>query len=116
MSAYGPTAERLVHRHVQREDQRINLELTYDMSTDSWALVIRNFMSRRGLKIRRKSDYGNNFTTGEYKRFPDDFNFCSWVSTALRTRHSANPWYVPMKQLQEGNSVLFFDLKVFIKE
>ncbi|XP_017469917.1 PREDICTED: uncharacterized protein LOC108361720 [Rhagoletis zephyria] len=54
----------------------IHLEVAYDLSTDSCILAIRNFMNRRGVPRRIRSDNGKNFIgiAGEVRRFSDVFD------------------------------------------
>lgn len=54
----------------------IHLEIAHDLSTDSCIIVMRNFMNRRGVPTRLRSDNGKNFigANEEAKRFPDVFD------------------------------------------
>lgn len=53
----------------------VHLELSHDLSTDSCIIVIRNFINRRGVPKRLRSDNGTNFigADAEAKRFSDVF-------------------------------------------
>ena len=54
----------------------IHLELAYDVSTDSCIIAIRNFINRKGITVRLRSDNGNNFiaVNEEAKRFSEVFD------------------------------------------
>ncbi|XP_065361898.1 uncharacterized protein LOC135955477 [Calliphora vicina] len=54
----------------------IHLELAYDLSTDSCIIVIRNFINRRGIPARIRSDNGKNFigANEEARRFSEVFD------------------------------------------
>ncbi|XP_053956165.1 uncharacterized protein LOC128861814 [Anastrepha ludens] len=54
----------------------IHLDIAHDLSTDSCIIVMRNFMNRRGVPTRLRSDNGKNFigANEEAKRFPDVFD------------------------------------------
>ncbi|XP_073845830.1 uncharacterized protein isoform X1 [Musca autumnalis] len=53
----------------------IHLEIAHDLSTDSCIIAIRNFINRRGVPVRIRSDNGTNFigANEESKRFDDVF-------------------------------------------
>ena len=53
----------------------IHLELAHDLSMDSIIIALRNFINRRGIRIRMRSDNGKNFVDAneEAKRFDDVF-------------------------------------------
>lgn len=53
----------------------IHLELAHDLSTDSCIIAMRNFMNRRGVPARIRSDNGKNFVGAneEAKRFNEVF-------------------------------------------
>ena len=53
----------------------IHLELAHDLSTDSFIIALRNFINRRGVPLRMRSDNGKNFVGAneEAKRFDDVF-------------------------------------------
>ncbi|XP_036319927.1 uncharacterized protein LOC118734312 [Rhagoletis pomonella] len=65
----------------------IHLEVAYDLSTDSCILAIRNFINRRGVPVRLRSDNGKNFVGAdqEAKRFDEVFD-CERVSDELSTK------------------------------
>ncbi|XP_058977373.1 uncharacterized protein LOC131802044 [Musca domestica] len=54
----------------------IHLELAHDLSTDSCIIAIRNFINRRGVPTRIRSDNGTNFigANEESKRFTEAFD------------------------------------------
>ncbi|XP_039950005.1 uncharacterized protein LOC120767802 [Bactrocera tryoni] len=54
----------------------IHLEVAADLSTDACILAIRNFINRRGMPVRIRSDNGKNFVgaNNEGKRFPEVFD------------------------------------------
>ncbi|XP_067628473.1 uncharacterized protein [Eurosta solidaginis] len=54
----------------------IHLELAHDLSTDACIITIRNFINRRGVPVRIRSDNGKNFVGAnqEAKRFSEVFD------------------------------------------
>ncbi|XP_075164705.1 uncharacterized protein LOC142237217 [Haematobia irritans] len=54
----------------------IHLEIAHDLSTDSCIIAMRNFMNRRGVPTRIRSDNGKNFigANEEAKRFNEVFD------------------------------------------
>ncbi|XP_049307343.1 uncharacterized protein LOC125777139 [Bactrocera dorsalis] len=54
----------------------IHLEVAADLSTDACILAIRNFINRRGMPVRIRSDNGKNFVgaNNEGKRFSEVFD------------------------------------------
>ncbi|XP_017471948.1 PREDICTED: uncharacterized protein LOC108363178 [Rhagoletis zephyria] len=54
----------------------IHLEIAHDLSTDSCIIAMRNFMNRRGVPARLRSDNGKNFigANEEAKRFSEVFD------------------------------------------
>ncbi|XP_017468485.1 PREDICTED: uncharacterized protein LOC108360633 [Rhagoletis zephyria] len=65
----------------------IHLEAAYDLSTDACILAIRNFINRRGVPVRLRSDNGKNFVGAdqEAKRFDEVFD-CGRVSDELSSK------------------------------
>ncbi|XP_017472588.1 PREDICTED: uncharacterized protein LOC108363668 [Rhagoletis zephyria] len=65
----------------------IHLEVAADLSTDSCILTIRNFINRRGVPVRMRSDNGKNFVgvKEEAKRFDEVFD-CEQIQTELSKR------------------------------
>ncbi|XP_036347929.1 uncharacterized protein LOC118757311, partial [Rhagoletis pomonella] len=65
----------------------VHLELAHDLSTDSCIVALRNFMNRRGVPIRLRSDNGKNFvgTEREAKRFREVFD-CSRIQDELTSK------------------------------
>lgn len=65
----------------------VHLELAHDLSTDSCIVAIRNFINRRGVPIRLRSDNGKNFVGAdkEAKRFSEVFD-CAHVQDELSRR------------------------------
>ncbi|XP_036347983.1 uncharacterized protein LOC118757372 [Rhagoletis pomonella] len=65
----------------------VHLELAHDLSTDSCIDALRNFMNRRGVPIRLRSDNGKNFvgTEREAKRFREVFD-CSRIQDELTSK------------------------------
>ncbi|XP_017485152.1 PREDICTED: uncharacterized protein LOC108373725 [Rhagoletis zephyria] len=65
----------------------IHLEVAYDLSTDACILAMRNFMNRRGVPRRIRSDNGKNFigVDNDMRRFSDVFD-CQVVHTELTSK------------------------------
>ncbi|XP_067635219.1 uncharacterized protein [Eurosta solidaginis] len=65
----------------------VHLELAQDLSTYSCIIAIRNFINRRGVPVRIRSDNGKNFVgaDNEAKRFHEVFN-CQRVQSELAQR------------------------------
>ncbi|XP_017483689.1 PREDICTED: uncharacterized protein LOC108372493 [Rhagoletis zephyria] len=65
----------------------IHLEVAYDLSTDACILAMRNFMNRRGVPKRIRTDNGKNFVgvAGEVARFVDVFD-CQALQAELSTK------------------------------
>ncbi|XP_067634860.1 uncharacterized protein [Eurosta solidaginis] len=65
----------------------IHLEIAHDLSTDSCILAIRNFINRRGVPVRMRSDNGKNFVGAdrEAKRFDEVFD-CGRVGDELSSK------------------------------
>ncbi|XP_054091903.1 uncharacterized protein LOC105220591 [Zeugodacus cucurbitae] len=66
----------------------VHLELAHDLSTDSCIIAIRNFVNRRGVPIRIRSDNGKNFVGAdrEAKRFTEVFN-CHRLQSELSQKN-----------------------------
>ncbi|XP_067635877.1 uncharacterized protein [Eurosta solidaginis] len=73
------TEKRLVALFTCLTVRAIHLEIAYDLSTDACILAIRNFMNRRGVPSRIRSDNGKHFIAiaGEAERFSDVFDCCA---------------------------------------
>ncbi|XP_036319310.1 uncharacterized protein LOC118733830 [Rhagoletis pomonella] len=65
----------------------IHLELAQDLSTDACILCIRNFINRRGVPARLRSDNGTNFIGAdkEAKKFTEVFD-CEKIQDELSSR------------------------------
>ncbi|XP_053960415.1 uncharacterized protein LOC128864687 [Anastrepha ludens] len=59
----------------------VHLELAHDLSTDSCIIVLRNFINRRGVPVRVRSDNGKNFVGAdmEAKCFSEVFDWQFWT-------------------------------------
>ncbi|XP_037823809.1 uncharacterized protein LOC119612137, partial [Lucilia sericata] len=81
---FGPLTITIGRRHEKRwvalftclTIRAIHLEVAFDLSTDACILAIRNFINRRGLPTRIRSDNGTNFVGADQvaKRFSEEFN------------------------------------------
>ncbi|XP_036346799.1 uncharacterized protein LOC118756115 [Rhagoletis pomonella] len=65
----------------------VHLELAHDLSTDSCIVAMRNFINRRGVPVRIRSDNGKNFVGAdmEAKRFSEVFD-CDRLQSELSQR------------------------------
>ncbi|XP_017467048.1 PREDICTED: uncharacterized protein LOC108359625 [Rhagoletis zephyria] len=65
----------------------IHLEIAADLSTDACILTIRNFINRRGVPVRIRSDNGRNFlsVSQEARRFTEVFD-CERLQSKLSGR------------------------------
>ncbi|XP_055915434.1 uncharacterized protein LOC129948452 [Eupeodes corollae] len=65
----------------------IHLEVAYDLSTDACILAIRNFINRRGVPVRIRSDNGKNFVGADQhaKRFSEVFD-CDRIHDELSNK------------------------------
>lgn len=65
----------------------VHLELAHDLSTDACIVEIRNFINRRGVPARIRSDNGKNFigANEEAKRFAEVFD-CEQIQNKLASR------------------------------
>ncbi|XP_037820369.1 uncharacterized protein LOC119609595 [Lucilia sericata] len=78
---FGPLTITIGRRHEKRwvalftclTIRAIHLEVAFDLSTDACILAIRNFINRRGLPTRLRSDNGKNFVGADQvaKRFSE---------------------------------------------
>ena len=81
---FGPITITIGRRHEKRwialftclTIRAIHLEVAFDLSTDACILAIRNFINRRGLPTRLRSDNGKNFVGADQvaKRFSEVFD------------------------------------------
>ncbi|XP_017476339.1 PREDICTED: uncharacterized protein LOC108366430 [Rhagoletis zephyria] len=81
---FGPVAVTIGRRHEKRwvalftclTVRAVHLELAHDLSTDSCIIAIRNFINRRGVPAKIRSDNGKNFVGAneEAKRFAEVFD------------------------------------------
>ncbi|XP_065356291.1 uncharacterized protein LOC135950688 [Calliphora vicina] len=81
---FGPLIVTVGRRHEKRwvalftclTIRAIHLEVAFDLSTDACILAIRNFINRRGLPTRLRSDNGTNFVGADKvaKRFNEVFD------------------------------------------
>ncbi|XP_065361998.1 uncharacterized protein LOC135955572 [Calliphora vicina] len=81
---FGPLIVTIGRRHEKRwvalftclTIRAIHLEVAFDLSTDACILAIRNFINRRGLPTRLRSDNGTNFVGADKvaKRFREVFD------------------------------------------
>ncbi|XP_037825055.1 uncharacterized protein LOC119613182 [Lucilia sericata] len=81
---FGPLTITIGRRHEKRwvalftclTIRAIHLEVAFDLSTDACILAIRNFINRRGLPTRLRSDNGKNFVGADQvaKRFSEVFD------------------------------------------
>lgn len=65
----------------------VHIELAYDLSTDACIIAIRNFINRRGVPVRLRSDNGKNFVGAneEAKKFSEVFD-CERVQDELASK------------------------------
>ncbi|XP_046803770.1 uncharacterized protein LOC124419201 [Lucilia cuprina] len=81
---FGPLTIMIGRRHEKRwvalftclTIRAIHLEVAFDLSTDACILTIRNFINRRGIPTRLRSDNGTNFVGADQvvKRFSEVFD------------------------------------------
>ena len=81
---FGPLTITIGRRHEKRwvalftclTVRAIHLEVAFDLSTDACILAIRNFINRRGVPTRLRSDNGKNFVGADQvaKRFSEVFD------------------------------------------
>ena len=66
----------------------VHVELAADLSTDACLICIRNFVNRRGVPVKIRSDMGTNFVgaDGELRRVSDLFDY-NHIQRELATRN-----------------------------
>lgn len=95
----------------------IHLEIAKDLSTDAVILCIRNFINRRGLPCRLRSDRGTNFVGASKEKFVIDESKLAeectrrgieWVFNAPANPSAGGAWE---RMVRSVKNILAFTLK-----